>query len=152
MPVIASSMTVIASPVTVPVPAMGRVTTAMKARGIAMSKSAAGITSSPACAKVTGRAKMSAATVEVTAGRRRLPATAEVTAAATAGMTATATATAVRLCQYGCRAYQQRPQNGRCQNKAPALGTHDCHLFETHTHQTYPIQRGSRSMVHITRT
>jgi hypothetical protein len=65
---------------------------------------------------------MSAAT-EVTPARRRVPAAAGV--AATAGM---ASATAMRFRQYRRRAYQQRTQNAGCQNKAPALGTHDCHL------------------------
>ena len=143
MPVIASAVTV---------GAMGRISSAMEPRGITVGVTPAGIAASSARGKVTGRAKMSAATVEVTAAGCRVPTAAEVAASAevpaSTGMTAAPgmTATAVRLRPNGRNTYQQRTQNAGCQNKAPALGSHDCHLplpamplhghFETHIHHT----------------
>ena len=113
MPVIASG---------VPVNAMGRIGSAMEPGGIAVGVTPTAVTSGPARGKVTARGKMSTA-VEVTAAGGRMPASTKMTATARV-----ATAAAMRLRQHGCRAYQQRPQNAGCQNKAPALGTHDCHL------------------------
>src|SRR5277367_1388628 len=55
-----------------------------------------------------------------------MPASAEMGAR---GMSAAAPMTAaVRLGQCGCRTCQDRPQHAGRQKKAPALGTHDCHL------------------------
>jgi hypothetical protein len=124
-PVGAGGVAVSVSAVAVPVPVVGaavRPHGSMKACGIPM-----GVTCTAVAVISAGRGVVGATAAEVTA--RGMPAAADVAARSMPAAPAAASMpAAVRLGQYGGRACQDRPQYAGRQKKAPALGTHDCHL------------------------